>query len=189
MVSVNTGHLQGGLWVLVIFTLPETLFSRSASTLVKRPYVQKLFFWGKVLHRPLRLHDFGTPFRIIRSVVVVLPCIYFMTADAYGSALFAVMGAKVAASTYTFDVAQTGLFIGLPLIIGCMIGEATAGWISDIIKYAQRHNGYRKPEARLFLIPLCTLLCIDMATYGFCIEHHKRRIESAVCMGVAGLRC
>lgn len=184
--------LQGGLWVLVIFTLPETLYSRkNASTLVRRTYMEKLFFFGKVLDRPIRLHDFGTPFRMIRYWAVTLPCIYFMTANTYGSALFAVTGAKIAASVYKFDVAQTGLFIGVPLTIGCMIGEATTGWISDIIinSYAKRHNGYRKPEARLFLIPLCTLLCIGTATYGFCIDHHKRWIESAVCMGVSGLGC
>lgn len=184
--------LQGGLWVLVIFTLPETLFSReNASTLVKRSYMEKLFFFGKVLDRPIHRRDFGTPYRMIKYAAVTLPCIYFMTANTYGSALFAVTGAKIAAATYKFNVAQTGLFIGVPLSVGCMIGEATTGWISDIIinAYAKRHNGYRKPEARLFLIPLCTLLCIGTATYGFCIQHHKHWIESAICMGVAGLGC
>ena len=184
--------LQGGLWVLVIFTLPETLFSReNASTLVKRSYTEKLFFFGKVLDRPIRLHDFGTPFRMIKYAAVTLPCIYFMTANTYGSALFAVTGAKIAAATYKFNVAQTGLFIGVPLTVGCMIGESTTGWISDIIinTYAKRHNGFRKPEARLFLIPLCTMLCIGTATYGFCIQHHKQWITSSICMGVAGLGC
>lgn len=184
--------VQGSLWVLVIFTLPETLYSsENASSLVRRTYTQKLIFFGKVLDHPIRLRDFGTPFRMIRYAAITLPCIYYMTANTYGSAVFAITGAKIAASTYNFDVAQTGLFIGLPLTIGCMIGEATTGWISDIIinRYAKRHNGYRKPEARLFLIPLCTLLCIGTATFGFCIEQRKRWIMSAVCMTVSALGC
>jgi MFS family permease len=178
--------------VLVVITLPETLFSReNASTLVKRSYREKLFFYGKVLDRPIRRRDFGTPFRMIQYAAVTLPCIYFMTSNTYGSALFAVTGAKIAATVYHFNVAQTGLFIGLPLTIGCMIGEATTGWISDVIinTYAKNHNGYRKPEARLFSIPLCALLCMGTATYGFCIEHHKHWITSTVCMGVSGLGC
>jgi MFS family permease len=184
--------IQGSLCVLVIFTMPETLFSRAtASTLVERSYIQKLFFFGKVLDRPIRLRDFGTPFRMIKYLAISLPAFYFATANTYGSALFAVTGAKIAASTYKFDVAQTGLFIGVPLTVGCMIGEGMTGWISDIIinEYAKRHNGYRKPEARLFLIPLCTLLCIGAATYGFGIQHHKHYIIPAICMGVAGLGC
>lgn len=70
-----------------------------------------------------------------------------------------------------------------------MMGEASAGWVSDVIinAYARRHNGYRKPEARLYLIPLCLLLPIRIATYGFCIQHHRPWIEAAVCMGISGL--
>jgi MFS family permease len=183
---------QGGLLGLVFLTMPETLFSReTASALIERTYAQKLLFIGKVLDRPIRLRDFGTPFRMIRYTTISLPALYFASSNTYGSALFAVTGAKIAAATYKFDVAQTGLFIGIPLTVGCMIGEATTGWISDIIinQYAKRHNGYRKPEARLFLIPLCTLLGIGAATYGFGIQHKLHYIIPAICMGVSGLGC
>lgn len=179
--------LQGAFFIIVFFTLPETLFSRTkANALVKQPYASQLIHVGKVLpDRTIRSHDFGTPFRMIKYLAVTLPCIYFMTANTYGSALFAVTGAKIAASTYHFNVAQTGLFIGLPLTIGCILAEATTGWISDLIinSYAKRHNGHRKPEARLFLVPLCVLLPIGTATYGFCIEHKRPWIEAAICMG------
>lgn len=179
--------IQGALFVLVVFTLPETLFSRTnANVLVNRSYASKLAYLGKVLpDRTIQSRDFGTPFRMIKYVAVTLPCIHFMTANTYGSALFAVTGAKIASSTYKFNVAQTGLFIGVPLTIGCMIAEATTGWISDVIinTYAKHHNGYRKPEARLFLIPLCALLPIGTATYGFCIQQKKHWIESAIAMG------
>jgi MFS family permease len=183
------GIMQAALWVLVIFTMPETLFSReTASTLVRRSYWEKITFWGKVLDRPIRPHDFWIPFRMIKYAAVTLPCCFFMTANTYGSALFSVTGAKIAAATYNFNSGQTGLFIGVPLTIGCMIGEATTGWISDLIinAYAKRNNGYRKPEARLFLLPMCSLLGIGTATYGYCIAHHKHWAISALCMGVSG---
>jgi hypothetical protein len=118
-------------------------------------------------------------------LAVLLPTVWYMTANTYGSALFAVTGSHIAATVYKFNLEQTGLFMGVPLTVGCAIGEATAGWVSDAIinAYAKRHNGYRKPEARLYLIPLTTLLAIGTATYGYCIQSHKRWIESAICMG------
>jgi MFS family permease len=111
-----------------------------------------------------------------------------MTANTYGSALFAVTGSHLAATLYHFNVAQTGLLMGVPLTIGCMIGEASAGWVSDLIinAYAKRHNGYRKPEIRLALLPGCLALVAGVIAYGPCVQGHKSWITLAVCMGVAG---
>ena len=113
----------------------------------------------------------------------------YMTANTYGSALFAVTGAHLAAKVYHFNVEETGLFLGVPLTVGCIIGEATAGWVSDSIinAYAKRHGGYRKPEARLYLLPLTTLLAVGTATYGYCIQSRKPWIEACICMAVSGL--
>ena len=113
----------------------------------------------------------------------------YMTANTYGSALFAVTGAHLAAKVYHFNIEQTGLFIGVPLTIGCMIGEATAGWVSDSIinAYARRHDGYRKPEVRLYLLPLTTLLAVGTATYGYCVENHRPWIQTCICLAVSGL--
>jgi MFS family permease len=178
---------QGALCVTAALTLPETLFSRkTASTLIKRSYVEKLVNFKKVLpDRDVVANDFVNSYRMIQYLAVTLPAFYFATANTYGSTLFAVTGAKIASSVYHFNTAQTGLFIGVPLTVGCMLAEATTGWVSDIIvnAYAKRHGGYRKPEARLFLLPLCLLLPIGTATYGFCIEHGRPWIEPAICMG------
>lgn len=162
------GIIQAGLWVLLIFTFPETLFSCvDHSKLEKRSYTTKLLFHGKVLDRPIRARDFASSFRMVQYAAVTLPCIWYCTANTYGSALFAVTGSHLSAAIYKFNTEQTGLFMGVPLTVGCAIDEATAGWVSDAIinAYARRHNGHRKPEARLFLIPLCTLLCIGTATW------------------------
>ncbi|KAL2012764.1 hypothetical protein VTN00DRAFT_289 [Thermoascus crustaceus] len=181
---------QGFLWILLICTLPETLFSREQhSKLENSSFARRLLYHGKVLDRPIRLRDFGTSFRMIKYAAVTLPSIYYCTCNTYGSALFAVTGSRIGSATYRFKTQQTGLFMGVPLTVGCAIGEASAGWVSDAIinVYARRHNGYRKAEARLFLVPLCTLLCIGTATYGFCVENERPWIQAAICMAVSGL--
>lgn len=101
------------LWVLLIFTLPETLFSRvDYSALERRSYVGKLFFHGKVLDRSIRARDFASSFRMVKYAAVILPSIWYCTANTYGSALFAVTGSHLAAVFYKFDTEQTGLLMG-----------------------------------------------------------------------------
>lgn len=182
--------MQAGLLVVVIFTLPETLFSRRDHTnLEERSYVQKLLFHGKVLDRKIKSRDFIGSLRMARYAAVFFPAAWYMTANTYGSALFAVTGAHLAAKVYGFQLEQIGLFMGVPLTIGNIIGEALSGWVSDVIinSYAKRHNGYRKPEARLYLIPLTTLLAVGTATYGYCIQSGKPWIDAAVVMAIAGV--
>ena len=184
------GIFQGALWVVCIFTFPETLYSRKDfSRLEQKSYVAKLLFRGKVLDRPITLASFSAPFKIIRYWAILLPSIYYMTATAYGTLLFAVTGASVAANFYHFNPGQTGLLMGIPLTIGCMIGEASAGWISDRIinAYATRHGGYRKPEARLFLIPLALLMNAGIISFGICVQNKTPWIGLAISMGLAGV--
>ena len=106
-----------------------------------------------------------------------------------GSALFAVTGAHIATEFFGFELEQIGLFMGIPLTVGCIIGEATAGWVSDamINAYAKRHNGYRKPEARLYLIPFTLLLGIGCALYGYCVQSGRPWIDAAVVMAISGV--
>ena len=173
----------------MLFTFPETLFSRRDFNKIEgTSYISKLGWQGKILDRTLRPKDFITPFRMIRYWVVTLPAIYWMTANTYGSAQFAVTGSHLSAVLYKFDVAQTGLLMGIPLTVGCMIGEATAGWVSDMIinAYAKRHNGYRKPEIRLALLPGTLTLVAGVMAYGPCVQDKRPWIDLAVCMAVAG---
>src|SRR3984957_14309232 len=83
-----------------------------------------------------------------------------------------------------------GVFLGAPLTVGCLIGESSAGWVSNLIlnTYARRHDGYRKVEVRLWLLPLTSLCPIGTAMVGYCIQHHKPWIQDAVCMAVAEYR-
>ncbi|KAK0318312.1 hypothetical protein LTR82_010700 [Friedmanniomyces endolithicus] len=184
------GIIQAAMWVVLLFTLPETLYSRKDhSALERKSYTQKLLFHGKVLERKVHPRDFLGSLRMARYAAVLLPSIWYMTANTYGSALYAITSSQLAATVFHFDLEQTGLFMGVPLSIGCVIGEATAGWVSDAIlnAYAKRHNGYRKPEVRLYLIPLTTLLAVGTATYGYCIQTRKHWIDASVCMAISGL--
>jgi MFS family permease len=181
--------IQGFLLVLAIFTFPETLFSRQDySKLEERSYTQKLLFHGKVLDRTFHTRDFFLPLRMTKYAAVTLPCIMYMVNLTYGSPLFAVTGSFIAAAIYKFNLEQTGLFLGVPLTVGCLLGEFSAGWVSDLIinTYAKRHGGYRKAEVRLWLLPLVGFTAIGTATFGYCIQYHKPWIQSAVCMAVAG---
>ena len=186
------GIIQAGFVVILFFTFPETLFSRTEfSSLEKTPYFKKLLFHGKVLRGRSVIFpkDFLAPYRMCHYVAVSLPAVYWATANTYGSALFALTGSRIAAVQYNFNVAQTGLLMGVPLTIGCMIGETSAGWLSDYIlnAYARRHNGVRKPEIRLVLLPGCLFLLAGVFPYGPLVQEKKPWIDLAICMGVAGV--
>ncbi|KAK5167587.1 uncharacterized protein LTR77_007286 [Saxophila tyrrhenica] len=185
------GIIQAGLWVVTTLTLPETLFSRreAAAGLKKRSFMQKLLFHGKVVNRSVKPRDFFGSLRMAQYLAVLLPTIWYAAANAWGSTIFAVTGAHICVEVFDFDLDQIGLFLGVPLTVGCMIGEATAGWVSDVIinAYARRHNGHHKPEARLYLLPLATLLGIGTATYGYCVQASKLWIIAAICMAISGL--
>ena len=182
--------IDGALVILALFTFPETLFSREDfSKLEERTFVQKMFLHGKVLDRKIRARDFFLPLRMVKYAAVTLPCLMYMVNLTYGSPLFAVTGSFICAAFFKFNLEQTGLFLGVPLTVGCLIGELSAGWVSDLIinTYAKRHGGYRKTEARLYLLPLVSLCAIGTATFGYCIQHHRPWIQAAVCMAVSGL--
>lgn len=182
------GFIQAGLLAMLCLTFPETLYSRTDGTTTKDiSYVSRLFPRGKILNRPLKPRHFLQPYIMIKYWAISLPSIYWMTANTWGSTQFAVTGSQLARQLYGFNVAQTGLLMGIPQTVGCMVGEATAGWVSDMIinSYARRHNGYRKPEVRLALLPGCAALVVGVITYGVCVNDHKSWPSLAITMGVA----
>lgn len=181
--------VQGALWVIAVFTFSETLFSRqTAEGTQGSSKMPKMLRFGKVHQRPIRLGDFLIPLKLIKYAAVTLPCIMYMVNLTYGSPLFAVTGSFICANIFHFNLQQTGYWLGVPLTVGCIIGELSAGWVSDLIinTYAKRHDGYRKAEARLFLLPLVLLTAVGTATFGYCIEERRPWIQPAVCMAVSG---
>jgi hypothetical protein len=79
--------------------------------------------------------------------------------------------------------------MSLPLIIGGVIGEFNAGWVSDycVYRYAKRNNGERRLEARLDAIWLALLTPVGVIIQGVCLTHYKSVswVGAAFGMGIA----
>ena len=182
--------ILSAFWILSIFTFPETLFSREDFSIIekKKTYVSRMFYVGRVLDRRLTLRDFLAPFYMIKYVAVFLPCIFYCTLNTYASALFALTGSHIFSVVYKFNLGQVGLIMGVPLTIGCMIGEGSAGWLSDylISAYGRRHDSYRKPEVRLWLAPLCLTAPVGAIMFGVFLQQDRAWIAPAIGMGIAG---
>lgn len=149
-----------------------------------------LFKRSRNAYRGLRARDFSRPFEMLKYIAVVLPSLYYMTAFGYGTVLFALTGAKLFAEFYHFDIAQTGLLLSIPLLIGCLLGEFNAGWVTDWMsnRYARKHNGERLPEARLNAIWGALLVPVGIIIEGVCLSHSKTVgwVGAAFGMGIAG---
>lgn len=182
--------MLGAILLIFVVSFPETLFSRTEfSNLENLSYWNKLAFRGKVLDRQLHLYDFLGNFKMLKYWAVLIPCIYYMTANTYGSILFVLTASKITQELYNFDPSQTGTLLGVPLTIGCLIGESCTGWISDwlINRYARRHDGYRKPEARLYLCFLGLFLPAGLIIHGVCVSKRTPWIGLAMGMAIASI--
>ena len=186
--------MQGFLWLLITFTLPETLYNRTNSSSTSTTsgnipfHIASFFPMGKIIAQRLTLKTFLRPLVLLSNPAILLPVLYYATTNTYGTAIYAVSNAHLAQTFFHFSPSITGVYMGIPLTIGCCIGEALTGWVSDFLlnAYAKRHAGYRKPEVRLWLLPLCSAVCFGTGTYGFCLER-RGWVDAAVSMGFAGL--
>ncbi|KAK8003940.1 ornithine-oxo-acid transaminase [Apiospora arundinis] len=154
-------YIQFGLFVITYFCFPETLYSRKVQDAPAESnksavpsYVDLLFFRTRGRQtggRKVTLSSFAAPFVMMRYLCVMIPAVYYMTAFAYGSLLFAVTGSVVFRGLYGFNTAQTGMIISIPLVIGCILGECSAGWFTDWLVYraARKDGGVRRPEPRV----------------------------------------
>ena len=113
-----------------------------------------------------------------------------MTCFGYGTVLFASTGASLFRELYHYTVSQTGLLLSIPLLIGCLIGEFNAGWVTDYFssRYARKHNGERRAEARLNAIWLALLLPLGVIIDGVCLSHSKSVGWIGVAFGM-GIAC
>jgi len=182
--------VMAGILTVFLVSFPETLFSRTEfSNLENRSYWQRLAYRGKVLDRKLKPSDFLTNFRMLKYVAIVVPCVYYMTASSYGSIMFVLTASSISHKLYGFNTAQNGLLLGVPLTLGCLLGEACTGWISDrlINRYARGHNGYRSPEARLYLSFLGLFLPIGLIIHGLCVANDTPWIGLAAGMAIASI--
>ncbi|CZR61883.1 related to HOL1 protein [Phialocephala subalpina] len=188
------GYMQLATFVITVFCLPETLYSRKIDRSSHSPksYLDLLLFKRSVLtDRKLGSTDFLRPFYMLKYISILIPGIYYMLCFGFGTVVFAATGAQLFAKLYHFNVEQTGILMSVPLIIGGLIGEFSAGWVTDymVYRYAKKHNGQRKPEARLDAIWLALLTPIGVIIQGVCLTHYKTAswVGSAFGMGIASL--
>lgn len=118
---------------------------------------------------------------------VVLAGLYYSIAFGVGTVLFAVTGAAAFGSIYGFDTAQVGLAIGLSTTVGSIIGELSAGHVSDQILYlsAKRHAGEPKCESRLHATwPGFFLLPAGVIIGGVCLQYKTHWSGPVVGIGI-----
>lgn len=180
-------------FLVAIFLLPETLFSRGplflSSRTHERTYGQLLMdFKGNLIpQRRLHLEDFLTSFYMLNYPSVLFPFWFYTWSWTFMNILPAISMAKIYSSLYGFKSGPIGLCTGIPLVIGCVIGELSAGKLSDYILYrkAKHNDGVVKPEHRLYLTCF-SAVCgpAGMIIFGVCLQKHTSFIPPLVGLGV-----
>ncbi|KUJ22913.1 MFS general substrate transporter [Mollisia scopiformis] len=154
-------------FIIAFFLFPETLFSRDPNFLSnrhhERTYTQMLFdFKGNMIPgRHLHVSDFLQSFRMLKYPSVLFPFWYYTWSWTFINVMPAVSLATIYTQFYHLSAGPIGACLGISLIIGSVLGELSAGKLSDIVMlfFARRNSNIRKPEFRLYL---CTLSAIFM---------------------------
>ena len=176
---------------LFIFTVPETLYSRSAER-AQRPcgsWMENMTMRGRAHStRALKVIDFFRPIQMLMYPSVLLPTLYYSVSFGFGSILFIITSANIFLKVYKYQPYQTGVLLGVPLTVGSVIGELVAGGLSDWIseKRALARNGVRKPEDRLLgLFPAIVLLPLGIIIEGVCLTHKLHAVGTGFGIAIA----
>jgi hypothetical protein len=116
-----------------------------------------------------------------------LPFWYYTWSWTFINILPAITMAKIYSTLYHLESGAIGVCIGVPLIIGSVLGELSAGKLSDIIMYrlAKRKGGIRKPEHRLYLTAISGLIGpVGMIIFGVCLQKKTPYIYPLIGLGV-----
>jgi len=180
--------------VFAIFFFPETLFSRGPRFLkertTERSYWDMLFNLKANLipQRKLQFQDFLTSFYMLKYPSIFFCFWYYTWAWTFVNILPAISMAKIYSVRYHFQSGSIGLCTGVPLVIGCLIGELSAGRLSDYIMYrmAQRNGGVQKPEYRLYLTTVAAFLMpIGMIIFGVCLQKNTMYIIPLIGLSIS----
>lgn len=188
--------LTGTLLLISFFLFPETLFNRSPTFIANRPtsatrtYFQLLFspISSHIPDRKLHASDFLQSFRMLKYPSITFPFIYYTMAWTYVNVLPAVTLAEIYSKEYHMKSGPIGLSLGLSLIIGGVLGEMSAGKLSDYMVYrlAKRNGGIRKPEHRLYLSFLSAVFMpFGMVIFGLCLEKKKGFVAPLVGLSIS----
>ncbi|KAL6697017.1 MFS general substrate transporter [Trichoderma pleuroticola] len=181
--------ITGGVLIIFILTVPETLYSRTPAALARPSQSWRSNMLMKRRAHPtrkVRPVDFFRPFQMMMYPSVVIPTWCYALCFAYGSILFIITSANLFGKIYHFKPQQTGLLLGIPITVGSLIGELFAGGVSDWIseRRALRRGGERSPEDRLLgIIPSAVLTPLGIIIEGVCLQNKTHWI--GVAMGIA----
>lgn len=128
---------------------------------------------------------------MLKYLAITIPSLYYMTAFGYGSVLFAATGSKLFKEYYSFTVSQTALMLSIPLVIGCIIGEANAGCLTDwmVLRHARKHNREQNPGARLDAPWGGLLVPIGLIIEGVCLTHYETVSWVGAAFGMGIVNC
>lgn len=143
---------------------------------------------NRLRDRKVHLRDFIRPFEMLYYPSVTLTWVYYCVSFAYSSILPAVTVAILFTETYHFNTGVIGLMLGLPLLLGSALGEFLSGPFSDwmMYRYAKRHDGERKPEARLHAAWGSLFLCpAGIIIYGVCLQHKTHWMGPVMGMAIS----
>lgn len=175
----------------LILAFPETLYSRSVESL-KRPqmseYQKERLRKKRSESRKMRFSNFTRQFKMLRYPSILLPAIFYAVASGYGSMVFVISSAILFRKTYHFHTWQIGMLLGLPLMIGSVIGEAGAGGFSDwvIRRRAVDRGGKRIAEDRLYaMIPGVILLPLGLLVEAYSIHNRTHWVGPGLGISIA----
>jgi hypothetical protein len=185
--------VTAGSGITALFLFPETLFSRDPTFLAnrthERSYMSMLFnLSGNMIPgRRLRASDFLHSFYMLKYPSVVFPFWYYTWAWTFVNIVPAISLATIYSKLYHMKSGPIGVCLGVSLTIGSLLGELSAGKLSDWIMYkvSQRHDGERKPEARLYLSIIgAFFMPVGIVIFGVCIEKKTAFIPPLVGLAV-----
>ena len=169
--------VTGVSFIVALFLFPETLFSRDPEFLAarsyERSYSQMLFNipGNRIPGRRLHAGDFLNSFYMLKYPSVSFTFWYYSWSWAFINVLPAITLAAIYSSEYKFKSGPIGACLGIPLIVGSVLGEMCSGRLSDYImlRMAKRNNGVRKPEFRLYLSTISAFFMpLGIIIFGAC---------------------
>jgi MFS family permease len=184
--------------LLAIFCFPETLFSRDPVHLAERKWERS--YWDLLFSlrgnmssdRGIHVGDFFHNFRMLRYPSVIIPVWWYTWCWTFVNILPALTMSQLYTTIYHFNTGAIGLCLGIPLLIGTLLGEITGGKLSDYMmsQFAKHNNGVRKPEQRLYITTIAAIMMpAGIIMFGVCVQEQLYYIIPLIGLSISKKLC
>lgn len=193
--------LDGVMFLIIAFCLPETLYVRDQSRLTRtlsereieftpRTYLSRLRLYSTFPELKLKLNQFIIPsIKMAKYPSVLFPALYYGAQYGFASILPAVTVASIFSEAFRWDTLEIGLAYGGALSVGGVLGELAAGIVLDgIVKRARRNFAGANPPPEIRLKAIWTgalLVPAGLLIYGFTLQYHVFWFVPLFGMGLA----